>query len=281
MSAPDAQALSAWVGRSESRTDLIAEREALLLAATLDRLDAPAAGQAQPPLWHWTAFAPSARASEIGEDGHPHRGGFMPPVELPRRMWAGGRLEFHAPLRVGSPATRVSTIANLSVKSGKSGTLVFVTVRHDISSEGRLAITEEQDVVYREAPAPGTVAPEPPPAPEGAQWSDEVLADPVMLFRYSALTFNGHRIHYDLPYARDTEGYPGLVVHGPLIATLLAESMARRTPRPLKRFAFRAVSPLFHTAPFRTCGAIEGDAVRLWAVNPSGRLAMSAEAVLG
>ncbi len=276
----DAQALAAWIGRSESRTDLVSERETLLLAATLDLPAAPAAGEAQPPLWHWTTFAPVVRASETGADGHPHRGGFMPPVPLPRRMWAGGRLAFHTPLRVGERATRHSSIADLKVKEGKTGTLVFVTVKHEISGPAGLAISEEQDVVYRAAAAPGDRPPAPPPAPSGAQWSDTLQADPVLLFRYSALTFNGHRIHYDLPYAREEEGYPGLLVHGPLIATLLAGALARRTARPLKRFAFRGVSPLFDTAPFTLNGAIEGTQARLWAANAEGCLAMSAEVEL-
>jgi 3-methylfumaryl-CoA hydratase len=277
----DAAALAAWVGRSESRTDLVSERETCLLAATLDLPAAPAPGEPQPPLWHWTTFAPMVRASETGADGHPHRGGFMPPVPLPRRMWAGGRLSFHAPLRVGEPATRHSRIADLKLKEGKTGTLVFVTVRHEISGPAGLAISEEQDVVYRAAAVPGDTPPAPPPAPTGAQWSDTVHPDPVLLFRYSALTFNGHRIHYDLAYAREDEGYPGLLVHGPLIATLLAGALARRSTRPLKRFAFRGLSPLFHDAPFTLNGTIEGAQARLWAANPDGGLAMSAEAELG
>ena len=278
MTSPDAQALAAWVGRSETSEERISERVAALLAATLDRDSAPAIGDPLPPLWHWAHFVPSTRAGEIGPDGHANRGGFLPPVQLPLRMWAGGRLAFHRPLAIGELAVRRSSIADVSVKEGKSGTLVFVLVRHAIEGESGLALSEEHDIVYRNQPL--GPAPDPPAAPDEAQWSDTIRPDPVLLFRYSALTFNSHRIHYDLPYVTGTEGYPGLVVHGPLIATLLVESLARRTSRTLKSFSFRAVSPLFDTAPFTVCGRLEADRAILWAVNPAGRLAMSAEAGL-
>jgi 3-methylfumaryl-CoA hydratase len=274
----DPAALAAWVGRTETRTDRITERVAQLLAATLDRKVMPAVGAALPPLWHWTHFVPDARTSELGPDGHPKRGRFLPPVPLPRRMWAGGRFTFEHPLFVGEKATRRSTIRDVTVKSGKSGTLVFVKVVHAIEGETGHALTEEQDIVYREEAS--SAPPTPPAAPEGAKWSDEIAPDPVLLFRYSALTFNSHRIHYDHPYATDAEGYPGLVVHGPLIATLLAESLGRRTSRVLSSFAFRAVSPLIAPASFTLNGRIEGDRAALWAANSEGRLAMSAEAEL-
>ncbi len=278
MPALDPAALAAWVGRTESRTERISERIAQLLAATLDRKVAPAVGAALPPLWHWTHFVPDARTSEIGPDGHPKRGGFLPPVPLARRMWAGGRLTFEHPLFVGEKATRRSTIGDVAVKSGRSGTLVFVKVVHEIEGESGHALTEEQDIVYREE-ASGP-SPMPPAAPEGAKWSDQIKPDSVLLFRYSALTFNSHRIHYDHPYVTEAEGYAGLVVHGPLTATLLAESLGRRTSRMLKSFAFRGVSPLIATTSFTLNGRIEGDRAELWAANAEGRLAMSAEAVL-
>jgi hypothetical protein len=177
------------------------------LSATLDRDDpAPIAGTEVPPLWHWTYFTPLARASEIGEDGHPKRGGFLPPVPLPRRMWAGGRLEFHEPLRVGDVATRVSRIQDVNVKTGRSGSLVFVTVRHEFSTARGLVLSEEHDIVYRDAPAPGAPAPAPQAAPTGEEFAREIAPDPVLLFRYSALTFNGHRIHYDRSYVTGVEG---------------------------------------------------------------------------
>ncbi len=274
----DSSALAAWVGRTEVREDHISERNAQLLAATLDRDAVPANGEALPPLWHWTYFVPTARTAEIEADGHPKRGGFLPAVPLPRRMWAGGRLTFAKPLAVGERATRRSTIRDVSAKHGKTGTLVFVKVLHEIEGESGLAISEEQDIVFREAASGPAAAP--PAAPGDAQWSDGIEPGPVLLFRYSALTFNSHRIHYDQPYATGVEGYPGLLVHGPLSATLLVESLARRTTRALKSFSFRGVSPLTGGARITFNGRIEGDRALLWAANADGRLAMTAEATL-
>lgn len=267
------------VGRTENRLATIDPERVEALAATLDLATAPRAGEALPPAWHWIFFNPFVRRSEVGADGHPKRGGFLPDVGLPRRMWAGGRLRYLAPLRVGSPAERVSEILSVTPKSGKAGRLLFVTVRHRISQDGRLAIEEEQDIVYREAPQPGAPAPVPPPAPEGAMISEVISPDPVLLFRFSALTSNGHRIHYDVPYAQDEEGYPGLVVHGPLISTLLQGLAGRVRPeKRLSRFDFRAVSPLFVDSPFVIeAGEAEGG-LRLWAKNSTGALAMTAEA---
>ena len=277
MTTLDPEAFAAWVGRTESHTDRVSERTSQLLAATLDRASPPQ--DALPPLWHWAHFVPSAPTADIGADGHPKRGGFLPPVPLPRRMWAGGRLTFHKPLSMGERATRHTTIRDVSIKNGRSGTLVFLLLAHEIEGESGVALTEEQDIVYRDEPKGAATAP--PEAPSGAEWTDAIRPDPVLLFRYSALTFNSHRIHYDHPYATGAEGYPGLVVHGPLTATLLLESLSRRTARPLRQFSFRGVSPLFDTAPFGLCGRIEGNRAVLWAANPAGRLAMSAEAVLG
>ncbi|MBE7942403.1 MULTISPECIES: MaoC family dehydratase N-terminal domain-containing protein [Ramlibacter] len=273
--------LEDWIGRSATQDDLIDARTAGLLAATLDRKDRFAPGDALPPLWHWTYFVPRDLRREIGPDGHRLRGGFLPPVPLPRRMWAGGRLRFEQALRIGEPATRVSRIESVARKSGKSGELVFVTVSHEISGPRGLALREEHDIVYRGLPAPGSVAPPPPAAPQDAQFHTQVVPDPVLLFRYSALTFNGHRIHYDQPYVTQEEGYPGLIVHGPLIATLLAGQLRTQAPgRALAAFEFRALGPLFDIAPFEVCGRIEGDAATLWARGPQGQLAMQASAQL-
>jgi 3-methylfumaryl-CoA hydratase len=267
------------VGRTENRLAAIDPERVEALAATLDLVTAPKVGEALPPAWHWIFFNPFVRRSEVGADGHPKRGGFLPDVGLPRRMWAGGRLRYLAPLRVGSPAERVSEILSVAPKSGKAGRLLFVTVRHRISQDGRLVIEEEQDIVYREAPQPGAPAPVPPPAPEGAIISQVISPDPVLLFRFSALTSNGHRIHYDAPYARDEEGYPGLVVHGPLISTLLQGLAGRVRPgKRLSRFDFRAVSPLFVDSPFMIEAAEAEGGLRLWAKNAVGALAMTAEA---
>jgi len=193
------------------------------LSATLDR-DAtpPRPGDALPPLWHWLYFLPAARQSALGEDGHPARGGFLPPVPLPRRMWAGGRFTFHRPLRVEEAISRTSTVQDVTVKPGRNGPLCFVLVRHEIAGENGLALIEEHDIVYRDLPRPGEAA-VPKPARDDAVWHTDIRPDDVLLFRYSALTFNSHRIHYDRRYVTQTEGYPGLIVHGPLIATLLME----------------------------------------------------------
>ncbi len=270
-----------WIGREEHRADLATATPIAALSATLDRADPdPHAGGAIPPLWHWLYFLPLARQGELGADGHPRRGVFLPPVPLPRRMWAGSRLEFLHPLRVGDAMMRTSRIADVNSKSGRSGSLVFVTVRHEIADAHGLALTEEHDIVYRDAPAPGIPAPKPQPAPADETFSREITPDPVLLFRYSALTFNGHRIHYDRKYATEVEAYPGLVVHGPLIATLLLDLLRRELPEArLVRFAFKAVGPIFDIHCFSVCGKPDGDKrFALWARDHDGALAMQASA---
>jgi 3-methylfumaryl-CoA hydratase len=276
--------LQAWVGRTEERTDRVTPVPLAALAATLDRDEPPPVeGSAIAPLRHWLYFLPLYRRSETGPDGHAKRGGFLPPVPLPRRMWAGGRLEFRHPLRVGDGIERVSRIVSVKHKRGRTGELVFVLVRHEVRTRGDVAIVEEHDIVYRDPPAPGETPPAPKAAPTDAQWRQDVVSDDVLLFRYSALTFNGHRIHYDRRYVTTVEGYPGLVVHGPLIATLLVD-LARDhcAPADIATFSFRAVQPLFDVAPFAVCGTREPDseAVRLWAQDADGRLAMEATATL-
>ena len=178
-----------------------------------------------PYLWHWLFFLPLAQQSEIGPDGHPRRGGLLPPVPLPRRMGAGSDFAFHQPLLVGDRLTRTSTIVDVSEKSGRAGHLIFVKVRHEIRRNGAadVALTEHHNIVYRDAPGPNDVPPAPVAAPGEFSWERRIKADEVLLFRYSALTFNGHRIHYDRKYVTEVEGYPGLIVHGPLIATLLMD----------------------------------------------------------
>ena len=270
--------LSAWIGREEQRTDRLDARIAQALAATLDQDASPlGTGAELPPLWHWVYFTPNARASEIGPDGHPRRGGFLPAVELPNRMWAGGRLSFLQPLRIGEDVRRVSRILRCERKSGRAGDLIFVTVEHRISNDRGVAIVEEHDIVYRNAaPRGGPLAGEAVSA--SADFRRTVRPDPVLLFRYSALTFNGHRIHYDQPYVTQVEGYPGLIVHGPLTATLLLEAFRAAHPHQrVTRFAFRAVGPLFDTHDFDVCGRITGPgAAELW-TDCGGRLTMKAE----
>jgi len=270
-----------WVGRSETHRDKIGATPLAALAATLDRDDpAPVAGTEVPPLWHWLYFTPLARAGELGADGHAKRGGFLPPVPLQRRMWAGGRLEFRHALRVGDAVSRVSRIADVQVKRGRSGALVFVTVRHEIAGARGVAVAEEHDIVYRDPPQADAPAPVPQPAPADAVWSREIRPDPVLLFRYSALTFNGHRIHYDRPYATEVEGYRGLVVHGPLIATLLLDLLRCERPAArVRRFAYKALRPLFDIHRFAVCGRPDSAGrVALWARDHEGWLAMQAEA---
>jgi 3-methylfumaryl-CoA hydratase len=281
---PSSDHLRDWIGHTEQRDDIVTAAPLAGLSATLDRADDPAPidGTPLPPLAHWLYFLPQAPAREIGADGHPQRGGFLPPVPLPRRMWAGGRLAFAHALHVGEAITRRSTILRVDAKQGRSGALVFVTVRHEIVNAQGVALTEEHDIVYRDNPAPGAVPPQPQPAPADEAFSRAITPDPVLLFRYSALTFNGHRIHYDRTYVTEVEGYPGLIVHGPLIATLLVDLLRREMPQAvLKQFDFKAASPLFDIHPFSVCGRRNADgSVALWARNHLGQLAMSARAVV-
>ncbi|GAB3405817.1 acyl-CoA dehydrogenase [Massilia agilis] len=279
----DNSLLQQWVGKTETLDTRVGAATANAMAATLDRADTFKEGDALPPLWHWAYFWSAAPQSEIGPDGHPRRGGFLPPVPLPRRMWAGGRLSFAEPLPVEGMATRTSQVMSVTPKSGASGSLVFVTVKHELAHAGRVCVTEEHDIVYRPLPTPGAAAPAPKMAPLDAAWSRIVTPDPVLLFRYSALTFNGHRIHYDRRYVTKVEGYPGLIVHGPLIATLLADLLRRHMPDArMATFSFRAVGSLFDIEPFTLCGRPDADGrtVHLWAQNMRGELAMQAEATL-
>ena len=275
--------LQQWVGRTETQSDQVTLAPIAALSATLDRDDPPPRpGDPLPPLWHWLYFLPTHRQSDLAHDGHALRGGFLPPVPLPRRMWAGSRFEFHHPLRAGEEIVRASRIRDVKHKEGRTGPLVFVMVRHEIGNSGGLAIFEEHDIVYRGQPKPGDPSPAAEAAPADAIWERTIHPDDVLLFRYSALTFNGHRIHYDRRYATGEEGYPGLVVHGPLIATLLLDLLRRNLPEArVARLSFRAMSPLFDTAPFSVCGRPEGArSVRLWARNAAGGLAMEAAASL-
>jgi 3-methylfumaryl-CoA hydratase len=280
--AVDLDGLREWVGRTETRSDVVTAAPVAALSATLDRDDpAPKPGDALPLLWHWLYFLPAVRQSEISPDGHAKRGGFLPPVPLPRRMWAGGRLTFHRPLKVGDTISRTSTVADVTMKEGRSGTLVFVLAKHEISDGAGVALTEEHDIVYRDAAKPGDPAAKPQVAPANHEWMREFRPDDVLLFRYSALTFNGHRIHYDRRYVTEVEGYPGLIVHGPLIATLLMDLLRRNLPQAVVAgFSFKAVKPLFDLMPFLVCGRREDNTVRLWAKDSDGFLTMDATAQL-
>jgi len=280
---PDIDLLRSWIGRQETLHDRATLFPVSALSATLDRDDpAPAEGDVLPAMWHWLYFLPTAPQSGLGPDGHPKRGGFLPPVPLPRRMWAGGRLEFLAPIRLGEKLRRVSTIQDVTLKAGRSGKMVFVLVRHEVHGEAGLALTEEHDIVYRDAPGADATPAAPRPAPTGAVWQRDIAPDDVLLFRYSALTFNGHRIHYDRRYVTEVEGYPGLIVHGPLIATLLVDLVRRNTALAVTGFRFRAVKPIFDITRFAVCGIPNADGtVALWAQDESGALCMEAVATLG
>ena len=278
----DAEDLRAWIGRREEAADLCDPRRVADMAATLDLDAAPGPGDRLPPGWHGMFFSPMVRARELGSDGHPRRGGFLPPVPLPRRMWAGGRLEFLAPIPVGAALVRESRIMSIEPKSGRSGRMVFVVVRHRVSADGAPCLVEEHDIVYREAVAPGAAPPPQEPSPDAAAavWRRRIFPDPVLLFRYSALTRNGHRIHYDHAYVTGVEGYPALVFHGPLTATLLMALAETGLGKPLTRFEFRNRAPLFADAAFEIAGAPEpgAAAARVWAATPAGGLATEARA---
>ena len=280
--------LQSWQERSETMSDIITAAPLRALSATLDRDDpAPEDGSAVPALWHWLYFLPHARQSEIGPDGHARRGGFLPPVPLPRRMWAGGRLRWEAgnPLRVGQQVQRVSTIRSVQHKTGRSGELLFVLVEHRFSNQDGLALTEEHDIVYRAAARPGDPEPPPqqPPLADQAAWSRTIVPDDILLFRYSALTFNGHRIHYDRRYVTQVEGYPGLIVHGPLIATLLLDLLRRQlSGARVVAFDFKALRPTFDLHPFSVHGKPreDGRSIDLWAQDHEGLLTMQATATV-
>ncbi len=279
--------LQSWVGKTETLSDELVAAPVRGLSATLDREDSlPVTGTTLlPPLWHWLYFLPQHRHGEIGPDGHAKRGGFLPPVPLPRRMWAGGRLRWlpENPLRVGDAVRRVSQIEAVTHKAGRTGDLLFVLVKHEVHNATGLALTEEHDIVYRPAIQPGDPAPPPTAAPQDAPWQREIVPDDVLLFRYSALTFNGHRIHYDRRYVTEVEGYPGLIVHGPLIATLLLDLVRRNAAQAfVKSFDFKAVRPTFDLNPFRLNGqrSTDGKTVRLWAQDHEGWLTMQGSAEL-
>jgi 3-methylfumaryl-CoA hydratase len=258
---------TAWVGRSEEAHDVLEPARSNALTASLGLAGTLSQGDSLPPLHHWLYFWNVQPPDGLGVDGHPAKGGsFLPPVALPRRMWAGGRLRFLQPLLLGELISRRSTIQKVEAKHGRTGTLVFVTVEHIVSGESGAAIVEEQDLVYRDAPPPGSavsVPSEDAPSP-AAIWCEPFVPDPVLLFRYSALTMNGHRIHYDRPYAIGEEGYPGLVVHGPLQATMLADLAVRRLGAPLATFDFRGMAPAFGDTTLYICGEASEAGAALW-----------------
>lgn len=277
----DIDHLRQWIGRSTEATDIVTAQLVMGLRATLFQdVGEPKTGDAAPFTVHWCLAQPVFPMSMLGPDGHPTRGGFLPPVPLPRRMWAGGEIEFLQPLRVGDESTRTSRIADVQVKTGSTGTLCFVSVEHSISSPRGIAIRERQDIVYRamtgSAPAGGKA----PPPPPKAQHRESHVSDPVLLFRYSALTFNGHRIHYDRDYVTKVEGYPGLIFHGPLQAALIIEMAARlRGGKAPKKFTYRGVQPLFEGSEFSINANETADGMELWTANAEGQPTMKGTAM--
>ena len=280
----DIDRLRNWIGKSETVDERIAPFPSNALAATLDRDDPQyAEGTPLPPLWHWLHFLPIFQLGDAGYDGHAALGKFLPPVPLPRRMWAGSRFRFMAPMRIGQTLRKVSSITSVEHKVGRTGDLVFVTVRHQVFDGDVQGIEEEHDIVYREAPKPNAQAPIPPQATGTSAFSRVVRPDPVLLFRYSALTFNGHRIHYDRPFCTESEGYEGLVVHGPLLATMLMDLLRCEMPdAKVETFEFRAVSTVFDTHTFSLHGQPEpdGKTIRLWVQCHDNALAMTATATI-
>ena len=269
-----------WIGKQQNQSDIADINKVKALAATLNADLNIKQGDQLPPLWHWILFNSANKSFELGQDGHALKGQFLPPISLPRRMWAGGRFEFIEPINVGDRLSRQSTISDINIKQGKTGQLAFVTVTHEIRGTQQGHWIEEHDIVYREAPKKSW---RPPTAPcidnEIGDWSAQIIPEPVVLFRYSALTFNGHRIHYDRDYCSEIEGYPGLVFHGPLTATLLIELIRKQLPKiTIKKFNYKAIRPLFDLSPFSIHGRVEGKRILLWATDPFKQRAMEAEA---
>lgn len=276
-----AASLTDWIGREETAEDSIDPARAQAMQALLDRDEGLAAGDPLPPLWHWLYFWETAPTGGLAEDGHAARGGFLPPVALPRRMWAGSRIAFPGGLTIGGPAKRRSRIEKIEEKQGRSGKLAFVTVSHRVEGERGPAIEEEHDIVYREAPRPDAPPPPAEAAPSEADWRREIAPGPALLFRYSALTFNGHRIHYDRDFCRDAEGYPGLVVHGPLMATLMVDLLRRALPDArIASFGFRAKRPVFDTGSFAVAGRRDETGAALWVADAEGLLCMDGRVAL-
>ncbi len=276
----DLDHLREWIGRSQDASDIVTAQLVKGLRATLfQEIGEPTTGEVAPFTVHWCLAQPVFPMSQLGADGHPKRGGFLPPVPLPRRMWAGGELEFVDPLRVGDEAERTSRISDISLKTGSTGTLCFVAVEHLIRSPRGTAIRERQDIVYRDMTGGGSAAPKAPPPPPVAKHRETHVSDPVLLFRYSALTFNGHRIHYDREYVTKVEGYPGLIFHGPLQAALLVELAAKlHGGTPPKKFSYRGLQPLFEGSSFSANANDNAQGMELWIANAEGQPTMKGTA---
>lgn len=270
MSGMDVAGLQAWVGRTQSAVDIVTPHAVAGMRAVFDHESGLAEGEALPPCWHWMFTNATVRQSGLGPDGHPQRGGFLPPVPLPRRMWAGSSVAFHAPIRVGDRIERTSHIESVTAKTGSTGSLVFVIVRHELASSSGGRVVDTQRLVFREAGTAGPGRKDSPPGkvelpPGNTDFSRELAPDEPMLFRFSALTFNSHRIHYDQPYTTQVEGYAGLVVHGPLIALALLDSLQRHQPGlRISHFEFTPKRPITLPMTMKACGRKEGEGYALW-----------------
>jgi 3-methylfumaryl-CoA hydratase len=277
----DLDHLRQWIGRTNEASDIVTAQLVKGLRATLFmEIGEPKPDDAAPFTVHWCLAQPVYSMSELGPDGHPTRGGFLPPVPLPRRMWAGGELEFFDVLRVGDEVTRTSRVADVTMKTGSSGVLCFVSVEHLITTLRGPAIGERQDIVYRDiSTAPAAAPSKAPASPRLAQHSESHMADPVLLFRYSALTFNGHRIHYDRDYVTKVEGYPGLIFHGPMQAAFIVELAAKlHGGKAPKKFSYRGVQPLFEGAEFSVNANDTSAGMELWTANSAGQPTMKGTA---
>ncbi len=274
----DQEILSNWIGKQKSTDDIISVKQAQLMQATLNRQPSLNLKDDLPPLWHWIYFHDPISASNLGRDGHEKLGNFLPPINLPRRQWAGSRFWFNDYMKIGDEIAKCSTIKSIEMKQGKTGQLCFVTVFHEYYKTKFLLLDEEHDIVYREAPKTNQSPPPPKQAPTQYDWQETITPNQVLLFRYSALTFNGHRIHYDKIFSKEEEGYQGLIVHGPLIATLLIDLAVRKNPdKKIRYYEFRAVNSLFENEPFKISGKQEEGHIDLWAENLQGHLAMNAK----
>ena len=276
----DLDHLRQWIGRTAEATDVVTAQLVKGLRATLfQEIGEPKPGDAAPFTVHWCLGQPVFPMSELGPDGHPTRGGFLPPVPLPRRMWAGDQLEFLDSLRVWDEPKRTSRITDITVKNGSTGQLCFVSVEHLVSTARGLAVRERQDIVYRDMGGAPAASGKPAPPPPVAQHRETHVSDPVLLFRYSALTFNGHRIHYDRDYVTKVEGYPGLIFHGPLQAAFIVELAAKlHGGTPPKKFVYRGLQPLFEGSEFSVNANTTADGMELWTANAEGQPTMKGTA---
>ena len=273
----DIDHLRGWIGREQQDSEILTPALVRQFNATFNRDLTVNTGDEAPLLIHFCLTQPTAATDSLGEDGHPARGGFLPPVPLPRRMWAGGSINFYGPIHIGETVTRRSVITDVTLKQGRTGALCFVTVAHDVISNGLKVLTERQDIVYRGVSPTGQAAPATAPAETG-DFTCQIAPTAPLLFRYSALTFNGHRIHYDKPYATQVEGYPGLIVHGPMQATLLCQYAADIRGQMPRRFKFRSLSPIFDDADFTLNASEDGAGLKLWTARTGGPVAMEAQA---